>query len=330
MLKLTNQIWNLGRGDLPERAPAVRLLHDIVVSILAVGLAFFLRWSLGLLGPKVLIFAVCYPILLGVTLIAGARAGFLTLLSTALIFWYVFVPEYYSFVLPSVVDGTNVALYVAAGIATIWISEKYRRTYEGLQVEKARNELLLREMQHRSKNSLAVVSSIVTQSLKHSPDEARRITERLSALRQGEEVLWNEINSISVKDLLGSSLSSYDQSRLILNGEDMHVGGELAKSLILIVHELATNAVKYGAWSNSEGVVRVAWGQGPAFKFLAWSETGGPKPVADARPGFGTYLIGRLLRQHRGSIETAYEPNGIVCKITFRSSEKSGPARATI
>lgn len=281
-------------------------------------------------GPKILVFAVCYPILLLVTLIAGLRAGLFTLILTTLVFWYVFIPANYSFDLPSLVDGLNVAIFSIAGLAVIWISEMYRRTYERLLAERARNELLLREMQHRSKNSLAVVSSIVSQSLKHSPTDARTINERLTALRQGEEVLWSEITSISVEELLRGALSSYDQSRLTLIGEELNVSGELAKSLILIIHELATNAVKYGAWSRADGAVSVTWGRGPTAKFLKWAETGGPKPVDNAKPGFGTFLIGRLLRQHHGTIDASYTATGLVAAITFRSSETSGRASARV
>jgi two-component sensor histidine kinase len=330
VLNLKNQIWNLGRGDLPERSPAVRLAHDMVLAVAAVGLAFLIRYGLGVFGPKVLIFAVCYPILLLVTLISGLRAGIFSLILSTLVFWYVFIPEYYSFDVPSLVDGLNVALYAVAGLAIIWISEQYRRTYERLLAERARSELLLREMHHRSKNNLAVVSSIVSQSLKHNPHEARRINERLTALRQGEEVLWSEITSISIEELLRGALSSYDQARLTLSGEELNVSGELAKSLILIIHELATNAVKYGAWSSADGVVCVSWGKGPIGKFLKWTETGGPRPVVNAKPGFGTFLIGRLLRQHHGAIETSFPATGLVAAISFRSSETTGQANARV
>lgn len=317
MLRFANQFWNLGRGDLPRRSPVAALLHDLFLAAVLVGLAFLVRWMLGLIGP-VLIFAVCYPMLLCATLLAGLRAGLLALLFSVLLFWYVFVPEYYSFNIPTVVDGANVALYALAGIAVIWISQRYRVAHANLQAETARSELLIREMQHRSKNALAVVTSIVNQSLKDHPDTARTITGRLAALTDSENMIWGDsVQEIPLKELLKRELASYDPERLHLDGPDVTVSGELARTLSLVVHELATNAVKHGAWSNTSGVVTLTWGDGPSPSFLKWTESGGPTPKQDGKSGFGTVLISRLLTQHRGRLETIYTASGIVRIASF-------------
>lgn len=320
MLKLGNQFWNLGRGDLPERSPALALIHDLILATLFVGLAFLMRWLLGLIGSKVLIFAVCYPILLIVTLIAGFRAGLFALILSTLAFWWAFVPEYYSFTLPSTVDATNIVLYIVAGVAVLWISERYRKSHSKLLVERARNELLMREMQHRAKNGLAVVSSIVSQSLKDIPDRAKTINGRLAALRDGEESMWTgDRKAMPVRDLLERELASYDLSRLTLEGPNLQVSGELARTMCLVVHEFATNAVKYGAWSTPTGRVDVTWNGIDEPRRLMWSERGGPPPKAGSKPGFGTYLIGRLLTQHKGKLDAKFTESGVRWTATFES-----------
>lgn len=318
MLKLANQFWNLGRGDLPERRPVVALVQDVILATVFVGLAFLVRWLLGLIGSKVLIFAVCYPALLIVTLIAGFRAGLFALIISTLAFWWAFVPEYYSFTLPTTVDATNIWLYIVVGLAVLWISEQYRRSHSKLLVERARNELLVREMQHRTKNSLAVVSSIVSQSLKDLPDRAKAINGRLAALREGEESMWSgDRKAVPVRDLIAREFASYDASRLTLTGPDAEVGGELARTMCLVVHEFATNAVKYGAWSTPTGYVDVTWTGINEPTRLIWAERGGPPPRDGAKPGFGTFLIGRLLTQHRGRLDAKFTPTGVIWTATF-------------
>ncbi len=317
MFKLTNQLWNLGRGDLPDRPPAVSVVHDIALAVLFVALAFLTRWLLGYIGP-VLIFAVCYPALLLATLIGGARAGIFALIFSVLSFWYVFVPEYYSFALPTVVDATNVVLYTIVGLIVVWIGERYRRVYTRLQVERARGELLVREMQHRAKNGLAVASSIIHQTLKADPETAKTIIGRLTALRAGDELMWTESRTpMSLDALLLQELAGYDPARLTISGPDAEVSAELARTLCLVVHELATNAVKYGAWSTGTGHVGISWGPGPSPTYLKWSERGGPPPKDSGKTGFGTFLIARLLTQHRGKLSTNFTPDGVECVATF-------------
>src|SRR5262245_50173155 len=97
MLNFPNQFWNLARAEAAKRSAAQALAHDVILAALLTGAAFGIRLTLGFIGTNVLIFAVCYPILLLATLLAGLRAGLLTLLFSILTFWYAFVPEYYSF-----------------------------------------------------------------------------------------------------------------------------------------------------------------------------------------------------------------------------------------
>lgn len=317
MLRFANQIWNLRRSDLPVRPAAATFFADLFLAIALVTAAFGMRSLLSYVG-NVLIFATAYPAILAATLISGLRAGAMTLALSMVVFWYAFVPPYYSFAVLNIVDATNLALFFFASSAIIWIGHEYRKTLEELRDERERNHLLMREMQHRSKNGLAVVCALVTQSLRHDPESTKKIVGRLCALRQGEELLVKSATERTTIDkLLRRELGNYDQNRLLLNGPEIFVEGEIVKSLCMIAHELATNAVKYGAWSNDVGRVAISWSMADTVAVLHWVETAGPTPKAVPTSGFGSVLITTLLRQHNGKMETRYEPSGAVFVFDF-------------
>jgi two-component sensor histidine kinase len=306
-----------GLGD-NRRAGWQGLLVDFVFAAALVVLAFSARSALGLFGGNILIFAVCYPFLMLATLVAGLRCGLITLGLTTLMFWWAFVSPGYSFELGTRSDGINIALYLLAGGAVVWISHLYRDVVENFRAQKAQNELLIRELHHRSKNSVAVISSIVKQSLKDDRGASEKIIGRLNALKSGDDMLLGDsVRAVGMADLLRRELNFYDLSRVSLSGPDISLDGSLAKTICMIAHELATNAVKYGAWSNRSGVVDIAWSINGDRGSLVWTERDGPRVLAPPKAGFGTFLIERLLTQHSGQAELAYPPSGFVCSLTF-------------
>lgn len=291
---------------------------DIFFAVTLVGLAFLARSVLGLLGGNILIFAVCYPILMLATLSAGLRCGLITLGLSAIAFWWAFVPATFSFKLGSQSDGINIALNLLAGGAVVWISHLYKETVEKFRAQKDKNDLLVRELHHRSKNSVAIISSIVKQSLKDDSNASEKIIGRLNALKSGDDMLFGDGGEpVRLAELLQRELCVYDLSRLSLSGPDISVDGPLGKTLCMIAHELATNAVKYGAWSTRSGVVDVVWSVNGERGLLVWTERHGPTVSAPPKAGFGTFLIERLLGQHSGQAELIYAPSGFVCSLTF-------------
>lgn len=318
MLKFSHQLWNLGRSGVVARPAAMAVLSDVLLAIGLVSTAFVIRWLLGFVGGHVLVFAVCFPAVLAATLIAGFRCGLLSLFLSTLLFWWAFVPPAYSLALTSPVDVLNIALYVAVGALIIWIGHLYRRVLERLRAAKAKNELLMRELSHRSKNSLAVLSAIISQSLRHDPSQARKIIGRIAALKLGEELMLEaERAPIALRDLLARELAVYEVDRLTLSGPSMAVLGELAKTLCMVVHELATNALKYGAWSTASGRVDISWGTNGSSSYLSWSEDGGPAPSRPEKAGFGTFLVERLIAEHHGEANMEWRPTGIMWRLTF-------------
>ncbi len=185
--------------------------------------------------------------------------------------------------------------------------------------------LLINELNHRVKNTLAAVQSIVTQTLRHAADPedaSRTITARIMALSGAHNVLTRESwDGADLRTLVETAIHPFQgpgPDAFQLSGPDMRVGPYAAISISLALHELATNAVKYGALSTPAGRVRIGWsvGAGQVFR-LEWIETGGPVVTPSDRRGFGSRLILQVLPdQLQGAAELEYRPAGIAFRLT--------------
>lgn len=185
--------------------------------------------------------------------------------------------------------------------------------------------LLINELNHRVKNTLAAVQSIVTQTLRHAAnpgDASRAITARIMALSGAHNVLTRESwDGADLRTLVETAIHPFQgpgPDAFQLSGPDMRVGPYAAISISLALHELATNAVKYGALSTPAGRVRIGWsvGAGQVFR-LEWIETGGPVVTPSDRRGFGSRLILQVLPdQLQGAAELEYRPAGIAFRLT--------------
>jgi two-component sensor histidine kinase len=187
-------------------------------------------------------------------------------------------------------------------------------------------ELLINELNHRVKNTLATVQSIVSQTLRNTSDAERAradVERRLIALSGAHDVLTRENwESADVHQIVRQALAPFANTapaRFRRHGPHLRVSPELSLALSMALHELATNAIKHGALSNDAGEVNVAWtidGEAqPARLSLVWSEYGGPAVSFPNRRGFGTRLIERSFAARNGTATLAFEPTGLVCSI---------------
>ncbi|MHC2002686.1 PAS domain S-box protein [Methylobacterium sp. CM6241] len=187
--------------------------------------------------------------------------------------------------------------------------------------------ILNRELSHRMKNTLAMVQAIASQSLRNVTDvEAAKhaLAARLIALGNAHDILLTgERESAAISTILQSALSLHDDQqpgRFDLSGPEIVIGSKAALSLALMMHELATNAAKYGALSRPDGRVVVEWrvvavGDDDTIH-LVWSEHGGPPVSPPTRKGFGSRLIERgLAGAVGGEVSLAYEPDGLICRV---------------
>jgi two-component sensor histidine kinase len=186
-------------------------------------------------------------------------------------------------------------------------------------------ELLLAELNHRVKNTLAVVQGIAHQTFKDSDasHEARTAFEgRLFALSVAHSLLTQaNWENASLEELATDALNvgAPNRARVSLSGPPVLLPPKEAVAIVMALHELCTNAVKYGALSNDTGRIELGWnraeGHEPRLK-LVWREHGGPAVSPPKRRGFGSLLLERTLAQDLdGSVTTEFHPEGLVCSI---------------
>jgi PAS domain S-box-containing protein len=187
-------------------------------------------------------------------------------------------------------------------------------------------ELLINELNHRVKNTLATVQSIASQSLRNADtmEAARSAMEaRLLALSRAHDVLTRENwEGAGLVEIVREAMAPYRQERedrLHMEGPDVRLSPRMALAIAMALQELATNAVKYGALSNADGEVRVVWfveQKGGKRLHLSWSETNGPRVEIPRRRGFGTRLIERSLAQDlNGEAQITFASDGIICTV---------------
>jgi two-component sensor histidine kinase len=199
-----------------------------------------------------------------------------------------------------------------------------RRRYED------RLRLTARELQHRVKNSLAVVQSIAAQSFRGSRSKEEGIavfTGRLHALASATDLLTNgNWEAVPVIEIVEEIVTPFnDQIQITARGSELRIPSGVAVNLGMALHELSTNAVKYGALSVATGRVDISWVLSPNGMVLDWQESGGPPVSAPAKTGFGTSLLSRgLFADGTGKVELSFNPGGVSCRIMVRSV--SGPS----
>ena len=187
--------------------------------------------------------------------------------------------------------------------------------------------LLMRELTHRSKNLLAVIQAMARQTARRSQSVDKFTDEfaaRLQALAASHDLLVQESwHGALLSDLVRSQLGHYldrENSQISVNGPSVFLKPEAAQNIGLALHELATNAAKYGALSVSTGQVSITWGwaqeTSPNAAEIIWIETGGPAVSPPEQRGFGSVVIERnLAKTLDANVHLSFEPGGIQCRI---------------
>lgn len=185
--------------------------------------------------------------------------------------------------------------------------------------------VLVGELNHRVKNLFATVLAISRQTLGHGQIDAadvRSFEARLSSMARAHDLLthgtWEQAE---LRAIVEQSISPYSPDRFAVTGPSIQVPPRAVVSICLALHELATNAAKYGALAVDQGRVSIAWtvqtGTGsPARLVLRWEETGGPPVTPPTHRGFGSRLIENLLAAElNGTVKITYDPKGVVCEV---------------
>jgi two-component sensor histidine kinase len=193
--------------------------------------------------------------------------------------------------------------------------EKYRDERE------AHVRLIMRELSHRSKNLLAIVLAIARQTARNTKtfdDFESRFSARIQSLASAHDLLVEQQwSGAALDDLIRSQLSAFGMERVICHGDRVILRAEAVQNVALALHELATNASKYGALSVTDGRVEIEWalqGDAPDTRALqlVWREVDGPPVVAPTRRGFGIFVLERATVSALGSGTVEFKESGLV------------------
>lgn len=258
-----------------------------------------------------------------VTTFVGVRAGIATAVTGGLLAWYFFFNPYSW----SLANGAWVPLvgFVVIAAVIITTSHLYRtaerlshaRELEQVRAQAANSEMFAREMAHRLKNALTIVQAISFQTLGTATEDTSKFAGRLQALSAANDLLNEHVDrpSASLNDVVASALGPFGHPgvRFAVECPDIVLPAQQVVSVALALHELATNAVKYGALSDRKGQVSLRFEDAGDRILLSWTEQDGPPVAQPERLGFGTRLLNRF------GIDTRldYQPQGLRCTMAI-------------
>jgi len=182
--------------------------------------------------------------------------------------------------------------------------------------------LLMREVSHRAKNMLSLVQAIARQTAAREPEDfIGRFTERIQALAANQDLLVrNKWQGVDTEDLVRAQLAPFADligSRIAVHGPKLRLNAAAAQAVGLALHELATNAGKYGALSTDAGRVDVGWRIGGDIFAMSWTERDGPPVRPPERRGFGSTVIDSMAKRTvSGEVELDYAPSGLEWRLT--------------
>ncbi len=221
-------------------------------------------------------------------------------------------------------DAPAYILAIISDVSDRKHAENAQQTYQG------QLRLLINELNHRVKNTLATVQSMAAQTLRNEPDPAvafEKFEARLMGLSGVHDILTRESwYGAELHEVVARALRPFDEAgaRFAIDGPPVRLQPGGALTMALVLHELATNALKYGALSNADGRVSLAWTYDPATRLLegSWTETGGPPVAEPTRKGFGSRLIERSLRgELKGEAVMDFRSEGLRCVLRAKLPE---------
>jgi two-component sensor histidine kinase len=212
------------------------------------------------------------------------------------------------------------------------LSAEVERTTAALRAQQEaerQQRILQRELAHRMKNTLAIIQAIVAQSLRRASDlqhGARLASERIAALGRAQEIITSaDLKGADIRDAVNAAIEPHCDrpGRFVINGESTRLTAQQALGLCLAVHELSTNALKYGALSTEQGQVKLDWSiaDNGLFNFK-WAEQGGPLVNRPEGMGFGSKLTAQIVPAYfDGEANIEYHPEGLVYALSGHLTE---------
>lgn len=220
----------------------------------------------------------------------------------------------------------GIAAHAAIAIENARLHAAAQIEIEERRRAEAAKEVLVNEIKHRVKNTLSTVQAISSQTFQTaSPAEHTAFGSRIRALAGAYDLLTDEKwDRVSVSEVVDRALVPFNdpnQRRFALSGSQVMLDANTSVLLAMTVHELATNAVKYGALSKDQGNVRIDWAvgdeEGLSRLNFTWVEAGGPPVQAPTRKGFGSRLIEQIVPGDQGRANFVFDPQGLRCELAI-------------
>lgn len=290
------------------------------VGIACLAAATTIRFAVG--WSQDLRYAIFLPAILATGLLAGVPVAIGVTVASVLIVAWAFMPPYFAAKSLTSPEMTTVFWSAFSGVCTILFAEGCRKVLKRLRAHQAANDIMVRELAHRGRNTFAVIEVILQKTLADDREHADVLLGRLRAIRYANELLIGKPDqSINIMTLLLQEFAPYGEAQLKAEGPKIDLEPEAARHLVLLFHELVTNAAKHGALSLPTGLVSVEWKFKEQDLILNWKESAGPTVVPPLKQGFGSELIAACARSLSGNVQTQFAPAGFTCSITFPLSK---------
>ncbi len=287
------------------------------VGVTWLGIATALQFAVGW-SESDLRYAIFLPAILATSLLAGVPAAIGVMIASLVTVAWAFTPPYFAFKSMSSPELATVFWSLFSGLCVILFAQGCRTVLKRLRAHQLTNDILVTELAHRGRNIFAVVEVILQKTLSSDREQADALLGRLRAVRYANELLIGRRDlPINVMTLLLQEFAPYGEGQLKAQGPKIDVEPEAARHLVLLFHELVTNAAKHGALSSPTGLVTAEWKWKDQDLILNWKESGGPKVVPPLKEGFGSQLIAVCARALSGTVQSQFAPEGITCSIKF-------------
>jgi len=261
-------------------------------------------------------FATFYPFVVLAAVMLDWRFATVVAIGAGILSAY-FFPAFAINSLPFARRVLIAGVYLAASSMLIGIGAVLRRALAELQEASEQQALRAQELLHRFKNMVAVVNALALQTVRNSPPAEFYpvLSGRLDALVKAADLAMLELSPCELSALVDSAIEPFQlDGRIRAQGPAATLASRHATALLLALHELATNAVKYGALSRPEGTIAIDWAPaGEAAIDLVWLERGGPPPAEPTTTGFGSRLLQTM--PDAVAVTRHFEPEGLRCAI---------------
>jgi two-component sensor histidine kinase len=306
---------------LARRTQSIRPFSAAALGIAfgAVAAATLLWWFNGSTLVN-LQFGIYVLAIMGAGLLAGTPAAVAAAAASLFLAVFVFVPPYFALKWPGAADQINLGFAAAGSLIAIYFAHCCRVVLRLLYKRELANQILVNELEHRRRNMFSVNQLIVRKSLADQPERADKIVGRFRAVSTANDLLSETTaRPITVRGLLAIEFAPYGEERLATRGPEVEIAPDAVRHLLLIFHELVTNAAKYGALASAKGQISVDWRWNGGRRIaLNWVERGGPEVLPSPKEGFGSQLIAGCVKALDGTIGMSFDREGYSCAITAR------------